>query len=308
MRAIHGGEDGVMKTRVIGNSTVGHVEVGAIGFGAMALCVPGTKPRERVVATVRAALEAGVTLIDTADAYGPNDLGAAAQGQNETELAAVLDELGARSRVFIATKGGHVRTEGGGWGTDSSAAHLRVAIDDSLRRLGVDQIDLYQHHRPDPGVPYADAIATLKELFDAGKLRMAGISNANPEQIQVAREILGDALVSVQNQFSPAFTSSHPELVLCEELGLTFLPWSPLGGIGRAGALGQRHGAFDEVGAQLGVSPQQVALAWELAQSDVVIPIPGASRPGSIADSAEAAELVLSAAQIALLNASAGLG
>lgn len=297
-----------MKTRVIGNGTVGHVEVGAIGFGGMALCVPDTKPRDRVVATVRAALEAGVTLIDTADAYGPNNLGAAAQGQNEAELASVLDELGARSQVFVATKGGHLRTDGGGWATDSSAAHLRASIDDSLRRLGVDQIDLYQHHRPDPAVPYADAIGTLKELYDAGKLRMAGISNANPDQIRLARQILGDALVSVQNQFSPGFTSSHPELLLCQELGLTFLPWSPLGGISRAGALGQRHGAFEQVGAQLGVSPQQVALAWELAQSDVVIPIPGASRPGSIADSAEAAELVLSAEQIALLDAAAGIG
>lgn len=297
-----------MKTRVIGNGTVGQVEVGAIGFGGMALCVPDTKPRDRVVATVRAALEAGVTLIDTADAYGPNNLGAAAQGQNEAELASVLDELGARSQVFVATKGGHLRTDGGGWATDSSAAHLRASIDDSLRRLGVDQIDLYQHHRPDPAVPYADAIGTLKELYDAGKLRMAGISNANPDQIRLARQILGDALVSVQNQFSPGFTSSHPELLLCQELGLTFLPWSPLGGISRAGALGQRHGAFEQVGAQLGVSPQQVALAWELAQSDVVIPIPGASRPGSIADSAEAAELVLSAEQIALLDAAAGIG
>ncbi|MCW2604537.1 MAG: ydbC [Pseudonocardiales bacterium] len=296
-----------MKTRAIGNSTVGRVEVGAIGFGGMALCVPDTKPRERVVATVRAALDAGVTLIDTADAYGPNDAGAGAQGQNETELAQVLDELGARGKVFIATKGGHVRTDGGGWDTDSSAAHLRASIDDSLRRLGVDQIDLYQHHRPDPAVPYADSIGTIKELFDAGKLRMAGISNANPEQIRVARGILGDALVSVQNQFSPAFTSSHPELVLCDDLGLAFLPWSPLGGISKAGALGERHSVFEEVGTELGVSPQQVALAWELAQSEIVIPIPGASRPGSIADSAEAADLVLSGDQLARLNDAAGL-
>jgi aryl-alcohol dehydrogenase-like predicted oxidoreductase len=297
-----------MQTRLLGNDTVGRVEVGAIGLGGMALCVPDTKPRERVVATVRAALDAGVTLIDTADAYGPNDAGAAAQGQNESELAEVLDQLGARGKVLIATKGGHLRTEGGGWATDSRPEHLRAAIDASLSRLGVEQIDLYQHHRPDPSVPYEDAIGTLKELYDAGKLRMAGISNASPEQILAARAILGDALVSVQNQYSPAFTSSHQELVLCDELALAFLPWSPLGGIGRAGALGERHGAFDEVGAELGVSPQQVALAWELAQSPVVIPIPGASRPGSIADSAEAAELELSADQLGRLNDAAGIG
>lgn len=297
-----------MRTRFLGNDTVGRVEVGAIGLGAMAMCVPDTKPRERIVATVRAALEAGVTLIDTADAYGPNDAGPAAQGQNEAELAEVLDQLAARGRVFIATKGGHLRTEGGGWATDSRPEHLREAIEASLRRLGVDQIDLYQHHRPDPAVPYEDAIGTLKELYEAGKLRMAGISNAAPEQTLAARGILGDALVSVQNQYSPSFTGSHQELMLCDELGLAFLPWSPLGGIGRAGALGARHAPFEEVGAQLGVSPQQVALAWELAQSEVVIPIPGASRPGSIADSAEAADLELSGEQIARLDDAAGIG
>lgn len=296
-----------MQQRSIGNRTVGVVEVGAIGLGGMALCVPDATPRERVLATVRTALDAGVTLIDTADAYGPNAAGPAAQGHNESQLAEVLDALGARSRVLIATKGGHVRTEGGGWATDSRPEHLRASIEASLRRLGVDQIDLYQHHRPDPAVPYADAIGTLKELHDAGKLRMAGISNARPEQILLARGILGDALVSVQNQFSPAFAGSHQELLLCDELGLAFLPWSPLGGISRAGALGERHEAFAQVGAEVGASPQQVALAWELAQSEVVIPIPGASRPESIADSAQAAELVLSEDQVHRLNDAAGI-
>jgi aryl-alcohol dehydrogenase-like predicted oxidoreductase len=296
-----------MHTRLLGNETVGRVEISVIGLGGMAMCVPDIKPHERTVATIKAALEAGVNFIDTADAYGPNDAGAAAQGQNETEIAQAIDEIGARGQFVIATKGGHVRTADGGWATDSSAQHLRDAIDASLRRLGVDQIDLYQHHRPDPAIPYADAIGTIKELFDAGKMRMAGISNANPEQIQIARGILGDALVSVQNQYSPAFVSSQPELVLCDQLGLTFLPWSPLGGISRAGALGERHSAFNDVAAQLGISPQQVALAWQLAQSPVVVPIPGASRPGSIADSAEAADVVLSQEQLAALNAAAGI-
>lgn len=284
-----------MQTRTIGNDTVGRMSVGEIGLGAMALCVPHEVDRDRVRATIAAALDAGVTLIDTADAYGPNDWGTRANGQNETEIADVLDELGRRNGVYIATKGGHVRTEDGGWDVDSSAEHLKQAVDASLKRLRVEAIDLYQHHRPDPKVSYEDAIGTMKEIYDAGKVRMVGISNADPDQIRTAHRILGDALVSVQNQFSPAFRSSLPELQLCAELGLAFLPWSPLGGIGKAQELGSAFTAFQQVADDHGVSAQQVALAWELAQADVVIPIPGASRPASIRDSAAAAALSLSA-------------
>jgi aryl-alcohol dehydrogenase-like predicted oxidoreductase len=132
---------------------------------------------------------------------------------------------------------------------------------------------------------------------------MVGISNANPDQIRLAREILGDALVSVQNEFSPTFRSSEAELWLCDELGLAFLPWSPLGGDHTARRLGDRNSAFGHVAGELGVSPQQVCLAWMLAKSPVVIPIPGASRPESISDSAQAADLALKPDQIALLDA-----
>ena len=291
-----------MQTRSIGNDTVGRIQVGAIGLGGMALCVPHEVDRDRVKATIAAALDAGVTLIDTADAYGPDDWGTRANGQNETEIAEILDELGRRDGVHIATKGGHVRNDGGGWDVDSSSAHLHDAVDASLRRLGVDTIDLYQHHRPDPQVPYEDVMATMKEIHDAGKVRMVGISNADVDQIRSARSILGDALVSVQNQYSPAFRSSQSELELCAELGLAFLPWSPLGGIGKAGDLGSDFAPFQQIADAHRVSPQQVALAWELAQADIVVPIPGASRPQSITDSTAAAELKLTAEELETLN------
>ena len=292
-----------MRKRHIGNDTVGRVEVGAIGLGLMTFDQTGAQPREQLLDTVRAALDAGVTLFDTADAYGPGDeLGEKAQGENERLIAGLLDELGVRDRVLLATKGGHVRTEGGGWDTDSSPEHLREAVDASLARLGVEQIALWQHHRPDPDVDYEDVIGTLKEIHDSGKVQMLGLSNADPDQIRRAHDVLGDALVSVQNQFSPKFRSSRAEIEACEERGLAFLPWSPLGGLSDAKELAEKHPAFAEVAKAHGVSAQQVALAWELAQSDVVIPIPGAKRPESIRDSAAAADLVLTPEEITRLD------
>jgi aryl-alcohol dehydrogenase-like predicted oxidoreductase len=294
-----------MRTRTIGNDTVGRVDIGAIGLGLMTFDQTGRQPREQFAATIRAALDAGVTLFDTADAYGPGEeKGAEAQGENELLIASLLDELGVRDQVVLATKGGHVRTAGGGWGTDSTEAHLKDAVDSSLRRLGVEQIALWQHHRPDPNVPYDEVIGTLKEIAESGKVRMIGLSNADPDQIRAAHKVLGDALVSVQNQFSPAFRDSLPEIDICDQLGLAFLAWSPLGGLGDAKQLADKHPAFAEVAASRDVSPQQVALAWELAQSPVVIPIPGAKRPESIRDSAAAADLELTAEELDLLDQS----
>jgi aryl-alcohol dehydrogenase-like predicted oxidoreductase len=293
-----------MQTREIGNDTVGRTQVGAIGLGLMTFDQSGTQPHDQLAATVRAAVDAGVTLFDTADAYGPGDeLGADAQGANERLIAGLLDELGVRDQVLLATKGGHVRTDGGGWDVDSSHDHLVRAVDDSLRRLSVEQIALWQHHRPDPAVGYDELLDTLAGIQKSGKVRMIGLSNADPSQIRQAHEVLGDALVSVQNQFSPAFHSSAPEIELCAELGLAFLPWSPLGGLGDAKELADKHPAFAEVAQEQGVSAQQVALAWELAQAPVVIPIPGAKRPQSITDSAAAADLVLTDEQLARLDA-----
>ena len=289
-----------MQTRTLGNQ-----QVGAIGLGLMTFDQTGTQPRQQLLDTVTAALDAGVTLFDTADAYGPGDeKGAGAQGENERLIAAILDELGVRDRVFLATKGGHVRTEGGAWDLDSSAEHLHAAVDASLERLGVEQLFLWQHHRPDPKVPYDEVIGTMKEIADTGKVAHLGLSNADPDQIRAAHAVLGDALISVQNQFSPKFRSSRPEIDVCEELGLAFLPWSPLGGLSDAKELAEKHPAFAEIAADRGVSAQQVALAWELAQSPCVIPIPGAKRPSSITDSAAAAEIELTDDELARLDAS----
>jgi len=293
-----------MRTRTIGNARVGTDEVGAIGLGLMTFDQTGLQPRQQLADTVRAALDAGVTLFDTADAYGPGELlGADAQGENEKLIASLLDELGVRDQVKLATKGGCLRTDGGGWARDSSPEHLRKAVDASLQRLGVDQIWLWQHHRPDDTRDYQDTIGILREIADSGKVRAIGLSNVDPAQIRAAHAVLGDHLVSVQNQFSPAFRSSEPEIDVCNELGLAFLPWSPLGGLGSAKDLAEKHPAFAEVATERGVSPQQVALAWELAKAPVVIPIPGAKRAASITDSAAAADLQLTAEEIASLDA-----
>ena len=189
--------------------------------------------------------------------------------------------------MLVATKGGHLRPGDGSWTLNGRPEHLKEAAKASLQRLGGEAIGLYQFHRPDPEVPYAESVGALADLLDAGVIEMAGISNADPDQIREAQEVLGGRLVSVQNQFSPAFRSSRPELDLCAELGLAFLPWSPLGGISKAADLGSRARRVRRGGADHGVSPQQVALAWELALAPVVVPIPGASRPESIEDSVQ---------------------
>jgi aryl-alcohol dehydrogenase-like predicted oxidoreductase len=280
---------------------IGEVEVSAIGLGAMPMSIEGRPDESRSIATVHAALDAGITLIDTADAYS---LGGDDVGHNESLIAKALASYGGDvSEVLVATKGGHVRPGDDTWTLDGSPEHLKQACEASLKRLGVEAIGLYQFHRPDPAVPYADSIGAIRDLLDEGKIRMAGISNANPDQIRQANEILGGRLVSVQNQFSPAFRSSEPELRLCDELGIAFLPWSPLGGISKAGELGSAHAAFDQVAKAYGVSPQRVCLAWMLVKSPVVIPIPGASRPETIRDSAAADALELTAEDIARLDA-----
>jgi aryl-alcohol dehydrogenase-like predicted oxidoreductase len=286
-----------VQTRTIGSTTVS-----AIGLGGMQLSIEGRpEDRGRAVATVHAALDAGITLIDTADAYHVH---ADEVGHNEVLIAQALATYGGDTTdVLVATKGGHLRPGDGSWTVDGSPQHLREACDASLKRLGVDAIGLYQFHRPDPNVDYADSIGAIAELLDAGKIRMAGISNASVAQIRQAQEVLGGRLVSVQNQFSSTFRSSEVELRLCEEMGLAFLPWAPFGGADDAQELGSRHAAFAEVAEGHGVSPQQVTLAWLLALSPVVIPIPGSSRPETIRDSAAAADLVLTAQEVAALSA-----
>ncbi|MGN6300818.1 MAG: aldo/keto reductase [Angustibacter sp.] len=284
-----------MKTRNLGTATVS-----AIGLGGMPLSIEGRPDRERALRTVHAALDEGVTLIDTADAY---HLHADEVGHNEELIAEALRTWGGdASSVLVATKGGHLRPGDGSWTLDGSPDHLKAAAKESARRLGVEQIGLYQFHRPDPNVPYEESIGAIRDLLDEGVIAQAGISNADPDQIRQAQEILGGRLVSVQNQFSPSFRSSEPELELCTELGIAFLPWSPLGGISSAAQLGSTSEAFAQVADAHGVSPQQVALAWELAKSPVVIPIPGSSRPETIRDSVRAVDLELTAEELALLG------
>ncbi|GGQ06578.1 aldo/keto reductase [Streptomyces pseudogriseolus] len=279
---------------------IGEVEVSAIGLGGMPMSIEGRPDESRSLATLHAALDAGVTLIDTADSYHRD---AGEVGHNESLIAKALSTHERGGDVLVATKGGHLRPGDGSWTLDGSPDHLKRACEASLRRLGVEAIGLYQFHRPDPRVPYAESVGAIRDLLDEGKIRMAGISNANPEQIRQAQEILGGRLVSVQNQFSPAFRSSEPELELCDELGVAFLPWSPFGGISRAGELGSSYAPFARVAQEHGVSAHQVCLAWMLARSPVVVPIPGASRPESIQDSVRAADLTLSAEEIAELDA-----
>lgn len=285
-------------------------QVSAIGLGAMPLSMNNDKEYpsfEDAVATVHAALDAGVTLIDTADIYAPDG---EEMGHNERIVAEALRTWdGDASSIFVATKGGITLGEDGSRGRDGSETYLRSAVQKSIEILGVDRIELYQYHRPDRSRVYADIITGLKGLKDDGLVRAIGISNASVEEIQIALDVLGEGnLASVQNEFSPKHPGSIDELRFCGEHGIAFLPWSPLGGTGGgARRVGDRFSAFREVGEARGVSPQQAVLAWELALGSHVIPIPGARRAASITDSAKAADLELSPDEVTRLSESVGI-
>jgi aryl-alcohol dehydrogenase-like predicted oxidoreductase len=268
----------------------------------------GVMPSERdSIATIHAALDAGVTLIDTADIYAPSwDT----MGHNESLVGrAVRSYGGNKDDLVIATKGGITRSEGERFGRDGSLEYLRSAVENSLRRLQVDVIDLYQWHRPDRWKVYGDVVGHFKTLQEEGKIRAIGISNANVEEISVARKVLGEGgLSSVQNEFSPRHASSYDELTYCEKHGIAFLPWSPLGGTGGgAREVGRKYSAFAEIGAAHGVSSQQVVLAWELSLGHHMIPIPGARRVRSITDSVAAVSLNLTEDELARCSAAVGL-
>lgn len=288
-----------MQTRTLGPFTVS-----AIGLGAMPLSLAyGSIPdRERALRTVHAALDAGITLIDTADIYAPSwDT----MGHNEVLVAEALRTYpGDRGGVVVATKGGITRGPGETWGRDGSETYLGGRLEASLLALGRDVIDLYQWHRPDLWQPFGEVVQTLGRLRDEGLVRAVGLSNVNTEQIELAAEILGPGgLASVQNQFSPRFRSSREELELCGRLGVAFLPYSPLGGEGRVGLVASCFPAFAEIGLERDVSPQQVVLAWELALGEHVIPIPGSTRPESVTDSARATDLRLTDEEVGRIEA-----
>ena len=293
-----------MRTRHLGPYTVS-----AIGLGAMPVSMNNDQrypDEDQAIATVHAALDAGVTFIDTADIYSPTwDT----MGHNERIVGRALKSYaGSTDGVVVGTKGGITRSEGEQWGRNASLDYLRSAVEKSLEALQVDVLDLYQWHRPDRWLVYGDAIANFKTLQDEGLIKAVGISNANVEEIEIAIQVLGEGgLASVQNEFSPRFRSSQDELDFCGEHGVAFLPWSPLGGTGGAGReVGDRFSVFGEIGASHGVSPQQVVLAWELSLGEHVIPIPGARRPESITDSAKAPDLMLTDAELARCSASGG--
>jgi aryl-alcohol dehydrogenase-like predicted oxidoreductase len=258
-------------------------EVFPIGLGAMPMSLAGRPPEEQSIRTIHAALDAGVNLIDTADAYCVDE---ADVGHNERLIAKAL--RGRRDGVIVATKGGHTRP-GGAWELDGRPEYIKAACERSLKALETDRIDLYQYHRPDPTVPYEETIGAFKELQDEGKIRWIGISNANVEQIELTRSMVD--LVAVQNQLSLEYQDpiGKGEVALCEQQGITFIPWSPMKGVERARAVAEERG----------VSPHQIALAWLLSLSPVVIPIPGASRPESILDSVRAVELELTPEEVA---------
>ena len=303
--------------------TVGGLRVSSVGLGAMPLSIEGRPDEGRAMATVHAALDAGVTLLDTADSYHlPGD----EPGHNERLVARALATYGGDTAdVLVTTKGGRGRPADGSWTVTGSPRHLKSAAEASLKRLGVEAIGLYQLHKPDPAVPFEESVGALRDLLDAGKIRYAGISNTDVGQIRRAHALLGDRLVSVQNRYSPAVRDSEPEVRLCAELGLAFLPWSPLGGISRSSLDGPSRrlppedtgrstspshanglGAFHAVARERGVSPQQVCLAWLLARSPVIVPIPGASRPETVRDSAGAADLELTPEEVARLEGGTG--
>ena len=275
--------------------------VGAIGLGGMPMSMRQDRPTEAdAIKVLHRATEVGMTLWDTADAYALDDT---ETGHNERLFGKAYAQLPAdlKAKVVIATKGGHVRPEGR-WVHDGRPEHIRLAVDASLKALGVAGIDLYQFHRPDPDVPFADSVGAFAEARRQGKVKYVGLSNVSPAQIEEARTIV--PILSVQNQYSP--THRQPErdgsLDKCRELGLAFLPWSPLGGIGGAKGIG-KEGALAEIARDLSVSPQRVVLAWLLGKYDRMIPIPGASRVESVEDSARGDEVTLTPAQAARLDA-----
>ena len=280
--------------------TLGDAEVFPIGLGSMPLSLAGRPDEDRAIRTIHAALDAGVNLIDTADAYARDDRDV---GHNERLIAKAL--RGRRDGVVVATKGGHTRN-GRAWELDGRPEHIRAACEASLAALETDRIDLYQFHRPDPDVPYAESIGAFKELQDEGKVRWVGVSNASVEQLEEALVIVD--VVSLQNQLALDYTAplEKGEVAAAEERGIAFLPWSPLGGIGNADETGDVS-PIVRAAERHGVSPQQVVLAWLLALSPRVIPIPGSSRPETIADSARAVELELSGDERRAIAAAVGL-
>ncbi|MDQ3812945.1 MAG: aldo/keto reductase [Armatimonadota bacterium] len=274
--------------------------VGAIGLGTGPVSIPADRPSVQEVTRLLArAAELGVTLWDTADAYC-QDESEAGYGERlcQQGLAALPADL--RERIVIATKGGSIRP-GGAWKQDGSPRHLQAAIDASLRALQTDAIDLWQLHAPDDKVPFADSMGAIAKARQQGKIKLVGLSNVSVAQVEEAMRIV--PLASIQNRY--AFDYREPEedgvLEICRELGLAFLPYSPLGGQGDAKRLGE-SGPLATIAEEVGATPQQVVLAWMLHKYAKMIPIPGVSRIETLESSARAAGVTLSTEHVARLD------
>lgn len=274
---------------------IGARQVSELGYGGMYLSVEGRPSEAQALEALKAVLDGGVTLIDTADAYCLNDSDV---GHNERLIAKALAAAGkSRDEVLVATKGGHTRQPNGGWDVDGRPDYLRKACDASLKALGVDVIDLYQYHRPDPKVPYEESIGAVADLQRAGKVRMVGISNVSVAQLDTAQRLV--EVVSVQNQFHHWHRDDEHNGVLqaCTERGIAYLPYSPFGGGGHAKHLGD-VAAIAEVARKHGATPYQVVLAWLLGKSPVIVPIPCTTRAERVRENLEAARLKLSAEDV----------
>jgi pyridoxine 4-dehydrogenase len=268
----------------------GDLEVSRMGFGAMRLCGPGIlgwpDDRENALRVVHRAVELGVNLIDTADAYGPE--------VSELLIAEALHPY--PDGLVVATKGGVVRAQDGAWSRDGRPEHIREACEASLRRLRLERIDLYQLHGPDPDVRFEETVGALAALRAEGKVRHVGLSNVSVQLLRRAQALV--PVVSVQNRFSLADRSSQDVLDECERQGITFLPWYPL----EAGGLARPGGALGRIENTRGATPAQVALAWLLARSPVVAPIPGTASVAHLEENVAAAELVLTEEELAALG------
>lgn len=271
----------------------GDLDVHRLGFGAMRITGEGVwgAPRDQdaALAVLRRAVELGIDLIDTADSYGP--------AVSEELIADALHPY--PQGLVIATKGGLERGGPGIWTRNGRPEHLLEACEASLRRLRVDRIDIYQLHAPDPDVPYADSVGALKELQDAGKIRHVGVSNVSVEQLEQARSIV--EVVTVQNRFNLTDRASADVLAVCERDGLGFFGWFPLA----AGKLAEPGGAAAEIAQRHDATPGQVALAWLLGRSPVMLPIPGTGSVAHLQENVEAATVWLTAAELSELDAAA---
>jgi aryl-alcohol dehydrogenase-like predicted oxidoreductase len=285
-----------MNKRQIGNTDLWVHEV---GYGAMHLSIDREKrPTEQQAITLlqHAVDELGINFIDTADAYCADDT---ETGHNERLIAKALHGE-RRTRVVVATKGGSIRP-GGRWERDGSPEHLREACEASLRALATDSIELYQLHAPDPNIPVEESIGALADLQREGKIRHVGVSNFSLSLLQ--RAMQEAAIVSIQNQFSVINQREDMELLrFCEENAITYIPWNPVGGRGKAPNLGDESSTLDAIAKRHKVSPHTVAIAWLLKLSPAMLPIPGTTKIDHLAENVRGAELELTAGEMEELS------